>query len=283
MLDPNPTALRGLTGPDMLRRTFDAAEVNPILNHESVFPFVSLPGFTSLDVAPLLEEKDQFGNFKNVALMGDRGCILFFQLEPGIYEVHTNFIRLQKSARAPHYIFDACKAAARWMFTRTDAMTLQTRVPAFNRVARLAIPRCGFQLQFERKEIYPHKNDLVAVTFWALTYERWFQITDELIETGREFHRRLEREFARHEVSHRVHRDEDIHDRAVGGCCEMIFAGQMLKGVVLYNRWARFAGYRPIELIANNAADVLLLDIGDAVLRLADNDFKAVLCRSPQG
>jgi hypothetical protein len=234
-------------------------------------------------VAHLLEEKDPFGNFKNIALMADRGCILFFQLEPGFYEVHTNFIRLQKAERGPHAILDACRAAARWMFTKTDCMVLQTKVPSFNRVARLAVPRTGFELQFERKNIYPHKDDLCDVSFWTLTFDRWLKVADDIAETGKEFHRRLEREFSRHGQTHVQHADEEIHDRAVGACVEMIFGGQPIKGVILYNRWARFAGFHPVEFIANNAADVLLFDIGDAVLQLGDSDFKAIVCRSPQG
>jgi hypothetical protein len=287
MLVANTTAFRReLVGPLFsLRRTFDAGEVNPILNHESVFPFITLPGFKSIDASGILAEKDQAGNPRNVCLMADRGCLLFCQVEPGIYEAHTNFIRIKHGERKGTegvYTRDACLAAYRWMFTHTDCMVLQGKIPSFNRALKIFAPLLGWQIEFERKGIWPHKSDLVDVHFVSLHYDDWFRKTDDLAETGREFHRRLEEEFVRHGIEHRQHAEELCHDKAVGVCAEMLFNGQIAKGIVLYNRWARFAGYRTIELIVGNQSDVLLLDIGDAVLRLLKDDFKAIICRQPQ-
>ena len=288
MLVANPIPFRReLSGPSyVLRRTFDASEVNSILNHESVFPFVTLPGFKSLDVTPLIEEKDQIGNYRHVALMADRGCILFCQIEPGIYEVHTNFIRVKHGERKGTegaYVKAAILESYRWMFTHTDCMVLQGKIPAFNRALRIFAPLVGWQVEFERKNIWPHKSELVDVQFVSLRYDDWLRKTDDLAETGREFHERLDDEFERHKVAHQPHPEELCHDKAVGACCEMMFGGQIAKAIIVYNRWARFAGYRTIELIVGNHSDVLLLDIGDAVLQLMPNDFKALICRSPQG
>lgn len=284
MLVANPAAFRReLSGPkDVdLRRTFDAAEVNPILNHESVFPFITLPGFKSMDVTDLLAEKDNFGNPKNVCLMADRGCLLFCQIEPGIYEVHTNFIREDEHVGRGQYIKACAEQAARWMFMHTDCMVLQTKVPVFNKPARLMMKVLGWSFEFERKAIWPHEADMVDVRFMALRYDDWFRMTDDLVETGREFHRHLEDEFCRHEIDHKPHPDDPVHDKAVGACAEMIFGGQIPKAVVLYNRWARFAGYRTIDLIIGNSSDVLLLDIRDAVLQLdlPNQTFRALICR----
>lgn len=281
MLVANPTPFRReLSGPaDLLRRTYDADEVNPILNHESVFPSITLPGFKSIDATPILEDK------RNVVLMADRGCILFCQIEPGIYEVHTNFIKVKHGERKGTegvYTRDACLFSYRWMFTHTDCMVLQTKIPAFNRAARIFAPLLGWQVEFERKGVWPHKTDLVDVQFASLRYDDWFRKTDDLAETGREFHRRLEDEFERWGIEHKAHPEDESHDKAVGACAEMVFNGQPAKAIVLYNRWARFAGYRPIDLIVGNQSDVLLLDIGEAVLQLIPDGFKALICRPPQ-
>lgn len=258
---------------EIVRRTFDAVEVNAILNHPSVFPYITLPGLTSIDVTPLLADP------RNVALMADRGCILFLQQEPGIYEVHTNFIKVKHGERKGTdgaYTKDACLASYRWMFTHTDCMILLGRIPEFNRALKIFAPLLGWTTEYTRPKAWPYKDELVDLTFVSIPYDHWFRKTDDLAESGKQFHDKLETEFKRHEVQHKAHDDDAWHDKAVGALLEMILGGQVEKGIVLYNRWAQFAGYFPIKLVSRNP---LLIDIGDALLQIENGDFKAVLCR----
>jgi hypothetical protein len=60
------------------------------------------------------------------------------------------------------------------------------------------------------------------------------------------------------------------------GCSRLARGGQPEKGVILSNRWARFAGYAPIALISRSP---LVIDIGDAVMQVQDYSFKVVKVR----
>lgn len=249
--------------PVELHRSFDAADINPILNHPSVFPFISIPGLEKIDATDLL------ANPSNVLLMANGGGIMFCQSEPGIYEVHTNFLPEYRGRNAIKVSQDAYK----WMFDHTDCMVLQTRVPAFNKAADLFCKIVGATKEFERKAVWPTKNGDVDMSFWSLRYEDWVRKADGMQEAGHAFHQKLESERIRHGVDEPLHADEDCHDRYVGACVKMIYAGQPEKAIVLYNRFARFSGYGQISLIAKSP---LVVDIGDALLQVGDRDFKVI-------
>jgi hypothetical protein len=244
-------------------RSFDAADINPVLNDPSVLPSISIPGITSLDIAPLLS------NPVNVLLMTEGGGIIFAQQEPGIYEVHTNFLPTHRGRHA----IRASLAAYRWMFCRTDCMVLQTKVPAFNKGAELFCKIVGATREFDRKGVWPTADGLCDMSFWSLSYEDWVRQTKELLASGHAFHERLESERKRHGVETPQHSDEECHDRYVGACVEMVYAGQPAKAVVIYNRWAAFSGYGAISLIARAP---LIIDIGEALLQVSDHDFKVI-------
>jgi hypothetical protein len=247
----------------ILARTFDPGDVNPILNHPQVLPLITIPGIETIDIAPLITDP------RNVFLMAKGGCIGFCIQEPGLYEVHTNFLPEHRGRNA----IRASLAAYRWMFTHTDCMGLQTRVPAFNKVAAWFCTFVGATREFERKAVWPTKDGLVDMSFWSLRYEDWVRKTPALNASGHAFHVRLEAERIRHGVQNPLHADEDCHDRYVGACVEMIYGGQPEKAVVLYNRWAAFAGYGPIRLVARSP---LVIDIADALLQAGDGDFKVI-------
>ena len=247
-------------------RSFDAADINAIFNHPTVFPNVSVPGLEKIDVTNLVSDP------RNVMLMADGGGIIFCQIEPGIYEVHTAFLKPERGSYGPH-IRNVCQNAYRWMFTHTDCMVLQTKIPAFNRAAIVFAPLLGWRLEFERKSVWPTKDGMVDMSFFCLRYEEWVKKDERVVETGRRFHRKLDEERAHHGAEHDGHPDEECHNRYVGACAEMIYSGQPEKGVVLYNRWARLAGFGLIALISK---DPLVVDIGDALLLVADKSFRVI-------
>jgi hypothetical protein len=111
--------------------------------------------------------------------------------------------------------------------------------------------------------------------------EAWMKnAAPELIASGKHFHVTLDAERARlGQKDHVKHPDEDCHDLHAGCCLEMVYGGQPEKAVMLYNRWARFAGYGQIDLCARAP---LVIDIGDAVLLINDKTFKVIKCRSAQ-
>lgn len=272
MLDPQSVSISRQLSPGQLSpdiwRSFDAAEINRIVNDPGVFPSVSLPGLDSLDLTSVVADH------RNVVLMAQGGAILFgADTEPGIYEVHTNFLEKYRGAHA----VAASRNAYRWMFTHTDCWLLTTKVPAFNRPAAMAARVVGFMPAFTRQAVWPTPKGNVDLKFYTLGYEDWIKsAAGELIASGREFHEQIEHELARHGVTARDHPDEDCHDLRAGACLETVYGGQPEKAIILYNRWARFAGYAQINLIARSP---LVIDIGDALLHIQDKSFKVIKCR----
>lgn len=251
----------------MIRRSFDASEINAVLNDPSVFGSIELPGSVlgELDVSPVV------ANPANVLLMAEGGGIIFSQQEPGIYDFHTSFMPNFRGRNAIRSSLEAY----RWMFTHTDCMILQTKVPAFNKAAVLCCRIIGATREFDRKNTWPTVPP-ADMSYWTLRYDDWVRQTPELVASGRAFHLRLDEEFARHKALHDNHPDEECHDRHVGICVETIYAGQPEKAVVLYNRWARFAGYGQIAMVSRSP---LLIDIGTALLMVENDNFKVIQCR----
>jgi hypothetical protein len=192
----------------------------------------------------------------------------------GIYEIHMNFLEAYRG----QYAIEAAIEACRWLFTRTNCMMLVTRVPAFNKSAEVAAKKVGGRLWFERKAIWPTADGPVDVAFYTLTLQEWSQrYPGSLIESGRAFHARLEQEYERHNFVHQPHPDDAAHDLAVGLCVEMIYGGEAEKGIILYNRWARLAGYAQMNIVSRNP---LVIDISEALLHVTGNTFRIIQCRS---
>jgi hypothetical protein len=246
-----------------LRRSFDAADINPVLNDPSVLPSITVPGIETLDVTALLADPC------NVLLATEGGGIIFAQQEPGIYEAHTMFLPAYRGRYAIRFALSAC----RWMFTHTDCMVLLTRIPSFNLAATQLARLMGATREFDRKAVWPTAAGPVDMAFWALRYDDWVRKSHTLSESGHEFHEKLKAERDRLGSIEPQHADEDCHDRYVGACVETIRGGQPEKAIVLYNRWARFSGYAQISMIARNP---LLIDIGDALIQVIGDDFKAI-------
>lgn len=251
-------------GPVRIERSFDAAEINRIINDPSVFPLVAIPQVDVIDVTSFVQDP------RNVLIMAKGGGALFILDEPGVYEVHTSFLPGFRGAHA----IAASLLAYRWMFTHTDCMSILTKVPAFNRPAAYAARKAGFEPRFERKAIWPTTNGPVDLKYYEFSYQRWIdRDAPFLIEAGKTFHDRLDLERERHGFVGAQHADEECHDLYVGACAATVYGGQPEKAVILYNRWARFAGYGEIAMLAKNP---LMIDIGTALLQIVDGSFKAI-------
>ncbi|MDH2239068.1 hypothetical protein N5K27_22425 [Pigmentiphaga sp. GD03639] len=234
----------------MVHRTFDAAFVNRVMNDPVVRPFIG-PGPDILEMGPFVADR------RNVVLATEHGCFLFHWYAPGVYEVHTQFL---PAGRGRHAL-DAAVAAAHWMFVRTDCMEMLTKVAHSNRSAAWLAERVGFRPAFEREcEGYGQ------TTYYHFLYQDWAARAPGVHERGEWFHDRLQDLRG----TPADHGQDAAHDRYVGIATEMILAGNVAKGVVLYNRWARFAGYHPISVAQESP---LVLDIGDGLIRVTDNDF----------
>lgn len=248
-----------------MRRSLDPAEINAIFNDPEVFRWIKLPGLEKIDATDLVFE------LRNYFLIANGGCLAFIYQEPGVYEVHNNFLKEFRGRNA----LRESMAAIYWMFTHTDCMTLLTKVPEFNKGAEVMSRAVGGTKDFERKNTWPTDDGSVDVSYWSLKYEEWVKRTPSLMGVGREFHDSLEVQLARHGVTEN-HPDEDCHDLYVGACVETIRGGQPDKAVALYNRWAKFAGYETISLVSR---DPIIIDISSAILLLEDKTFRIMKCR----
>lgn len=243
----------------MIHQTTDVAAVNAIINHPRVKPWVSMPGQEVLDASALLQAP-------HVALLLDdgSGCFLCVQHEPGRYEVHTNLLPAARGAKA----LDAARAAMDWMFTRTDCVELITKVPVDNPAAQRLTVFMGFTREFTRAQAFPRGTSWVDVDYYSISYRGWIRWHPGLMATGQAFHARLHAEKARSGNPLPDHADDTAHDRYVGAAVRMIENGQIDKGIYLYNRWARFAGYAEIRRIDADRIDIL-----DCVLRISGATF----------
>lgn len=249
--------------PLSVAREVTAERLNDIVNHPDVRPWVG--GTGPLDLTPIV------ANPANVLLMREGGGLLFIRLDAGLYEVHTQFVPEVRGELA----LQATKDALLWMFTRTDCIEIVTKVPDGNVAAKALVRSIKGTLQFHRPNAWLGPDGLIGVSYYGLSLGEWVRSEDRLPAVGEWFHEKLAA--AKTEAGAApLHDDDDTHDRYVGAAVEMIAAGQVTKGIGFYDRWAVFAGYVPIRQIAENP---VLIDIGDAVLAVRDNDFDVLLCR----
>lgn len=244
-----------------MRRTLGAAFLNRVANDPAVRPWVGGDG--ELDLTAIVS------NPANIALINEHGGFIFERHDAGRYEGHTMFL---PSGRG-RAVRPAAMQAFRYIFTRTDASEIVTKVPESNPAADIMARRCGMEPSFRREAAW---SDGAAVTFMVLTLERWRALDDSVATEGEAFHTALE--VAKREVGSTLptHPHDEAHERAVGAAILMARAGQARKSVWSYNRWARFAGYAPIELLSEVPP---VVDIQDAVFTVNDGALEVLKCR----
>lgn len=235
----------------MIKRTFDPTFLNEVCNHPEVKPWVTLND-EFVDVTELLK------NPRNVALVTDGGGFICVWQEPGVYEVHTQFLPDYRGAAA----LQAAREGFDWMFLRTDAEIIQTRVAYSNEKADKFTQLCGFQLDFERERAWGEE----PMRYFSIDTAQWLRRNQTaLARKGEEFHKLLVEKGGAVD-----HVDDLAHDAAVGAAVSMFQHGQVQKAVVWYNRWARFAGYEPVTVLNISP---LVVNIKSALIALTPVGF----------
>ncbi len=230
-------------------RTFDIEYIDSL--SKRLWPYIAQ------DNAPFVSSRAFIENSRNIALAYGDGVFMLERLEAGTYEVHTLFER-----GASQYM----KEAAHWMFSHTDCIEIVTKVPQCNKAALGLVEKFNFKFQFSGRE-WIQNGEKWPVNFYTFRLEDWILEEPKLLEIGADFHNQLVRLGV--EIDHE---DDLIHNRFVGAAMAMIQGGQPRKGVVYYNRWARFYGALPVSLIGT---DPVAVDIHSAVLTVRGNE----LCR----
>lgn len=248
-------------------REHHAQRLNRIVNHPSVFRWVKGYSIEPLDCSDVVADPN------NVLLMGEHGGVLFVMKQPGLFEAHTNVLPAGRGEWAVAMV----RAALHWMFTRTDALEIMTKVPAGNLRAKALAVAIGGVREFTAHNGWVMDRDPVDCEVYGLTLQSWLRTAPGLVERGQWFHDRLEAEFAKHNKVDVAHAEDADHDRAVGLCCEMLVHGQVGKAIVFYARTASMAGYGPIAV---ESLSPLTIDIGTAMLIIReDGDFWAPVVR----
>lgn len=248
----------------MIRRTLDSALLNAVANTNEVRPL--LGGVGPIDVSAIVQD------LTNFALVTDLGGFLLIKHEPGIYESHTIF-----PVGSGQHALDAIRQGLRWMFTRTDCERVVTKVATDNRAASTLVRQVGFTQQFARAGGWIDTSGAaVAGVYFALDLDRWLQSDDVARHRGAQFHDELEVAKAASGSSQPIHDHDPAHDQAVGAAVLMIEAGAPQKGVQTYNRWARLAGYQPIDIVTLNP---LVIDVRDALVGVHNDTMEVLQCR----
>jgi hypothetical protein len=241
-----------------LRRTFDAAFLNTVANHPDVHPWIGAVGEVDLSAAIL--------NPANVALVNNGGGFFLMCHEPGIYEVHSQFLPEARGGS-----ITAMRDGFDYLFTRTDCHTVLTQVPDINRAAAALAKHARFRPMFRRADTMRGPT-----AYMGLTVEQWVQDNPDLEADGEWFHDSLSaaKKLSGSDLPEHAH--DPAHERAVGAAVRMIRAGNARKGIGLYNQWARFAGYLPVSLISETP---VIVDVGDAVVELNGSEMEVLICR----
>lgn len=242
-----------------MRLSRDADAYQRIANDPSVLPFIVQKGVEAVDLSTFFDTPENLG-----FLFHDCGFLVSW-LEPGVYEVH--------SMALPHvrgrYVFEAATTAIRYMFFATDAMELLTRVVDGNLGATVLSRKVRFSPEFTRSAAWLTEEGPKDVTFYAMRYLSWVPHQDWLRASGEWFH-------SLSGVSE-DHPEDASHDLYVGAMVETVLGGQPDKGVILYNRWARFAGYDLVDIVSRSP---LTFEVSNHLVTLIDGQVEIKPCPS---
>lgn len=217
-----------------IERATSAERINAILNHPDVRPWVADVAEGKLDVSA------QVADVGNVCLVGEHGAFFCFKFFPGTYEVHTQILPEGRGKWAR----DFAVAGAHYMFTETDCVEILTRVPE-GHVSAAALSRAmGFRVQFSTPPECLFRGKRVPCTIYALTLQDWSLSVSE--EQGAAFHEWLNQQV----TVGQPHDPDPDHNRIVSIALDMIKGGQVMKGVIWYNRHAAACRHEPVALLS---------------------------------
>ena len=244
----------------LIERHTTAERLNAILNHPSVRPDVAPPSAGVLDLS------DGVANQNNVLLLGPNGGCLFVKLMYGIYEVHTQAL---PDGRGPE-MRQVAEECVDWMFSRTDAFEVTTRVPEKHRLAEALALATGFRHEMTIPDATEWRGQRQAIKVLGLRIQDWAVGTKAFDEIGRDFHDFMHKEADRLGITDQPHAENALHNKYVGMSIEMVRHGFPAKAVQIYNRAALLMRHRTVQLLSANPI-AIRFDIG--ILKFEDGRF----------
>ena len=195
----------------LIERSFDAARANEMANHPSVRRYVSeAPGL--VDISGIIQHPGV------VVLVGAFGTLLGVRYEPCGYEAHC-WVLPQGSGR---WARDFLAAGAKWVFTRTDAFDLTTRIPEGYSAPRALAVRAGTTHEFTTYPGGIWQGRMTPMHTYSLSLNKWAGFAPGF---------------------------DGVHGRYFEIMLEMARQGQLRKAVAFYNRWALLSRLRTVECV----------------------------------
>lgn len=232
-------------------REYDAAGINLILNHPEVRPWVADIAAGAIDLSPQVADTD------NVLLMGEHGAVFFICFLPGIYECHTQILPKGRGPWAHKFAI----AVLDYMFSRTNAWEVTTRIPKGHLGALTLTRSVGFQYEFTSMEPCHFREKTVKASIWRLPIQDWVGRSGRYLKLGQKLHEQMEKEALRLCIKAQPHEEDDFHNQVAGLSIELVRHGQIRKGAVLYNRWAALARHRTIGVVSMEPP-IIQMDLG---------------------
>lgn len=243
-------------------RTFDHHDIDA-LNHLANEPDVRsyLLGEGKIDITDQANNLNNFVFFNRTASL-PMGFVME-RLDLETVEVHT-------IARPRGNFKEALEYAEQvrdWIFTNTTITRMYTKVAKSNPGARVLATKMGFQ-QWHDLGVPIGGHYMEAL---ALSLDRWAGVCSRAGERGAAFHTELTPKLE----EGADHVDDETHDRFVGAALLIAEAGNPVKGLDLYNRWAKLAGYAPVDIVA---VAPLVVHIGTALVGIQNGRMEVLKC-----
>ena len=237
-----------------IERQTDAKRINAILNHPVVRPDVYEVPDGPLDIGNIAAD------LRHVILCGEFGGCVLMKILPGIYECHTQAVPQGRGK----WIMDVLGLVLDWMFTKTDAFEIVTRVPQHHHGARRLCESAGGRYEFTRENECRWRGELQDVDIYGIRIQDWAANAAAFDQPGREFHDFLHAEAKRLGITTPAHPDDPQHNRYVGIALAMVEAGHIYKALNFYNRWAIVCRH-PLVKLVGTAPLTFEFDIGNLV------------------
>ncbi len=213
---------------DAAQQVWSTGEYERIANLPEIRPYTAF-GCGRIELANPLHDAHRL-------YMGDGVGFLFLKQQPGIYHLHT----VSEPGVRPKERYRAARAAARRLFSETDALSIYTMTP--HDAPHAAPPRTfGFQKWFSRNAALNRRGVAVGADYYRLDVDRWRD--PQHAELGAWLHSLAE------QTKDDQHPFDFAHDIEVGRAMALILGGAIDKAVALFNTWALFAGYAPVRRI----------------------------------
>jgi len=219
----------------MIERTFDVEWLDALISE--LWSSVSQDGSQICTAAPWVQDE------RNYFWKCGEGAFVCTYIDHTAYEMSPLFRPRQGAdSYGRKIIFN--------MFTQTPCEEILVKCPESNHLTTKLAERCGFRYQYSGKP-WQADGQTSHMRHYSQRIEDWILTEPRLSEYGQRFHSRLA------ELGVAMgHAEDPIHHRYIGAAVAMTNGGQLVKGFVYYNRWARSYGASPFLVLSEDPPSI---------------------------